>query len=353
MRKLFLLLLAFLVLPAAAVAQGAPIRAVTVFNQQAITGTVSSVINNRIAKATTHQVIATKTGGDAGIIGCDVTLQGRVGTAAFANIGLTRTCPIGTTDGGIIIFERPGAAVAQSFHDDLRVVVNVTDGTATFTVIYFGYHTADTVPLLQTTTTGHLEVAPLAAGNLPADNLTNGLFRFTRVEDGTVAAPAIGLYAFDGTSWDRVRVENGVLYTADHGCKVRSVAGTNPAAGIEISETVPASVRWKLISVFFRLVTSATAATRRLHFVVDDGTNKLFDFPVGNTHLASLTRDYTIAHVGNVGNGIQDDDIMQILPADAVLPTGFRVRTETTGIQVGDDFGAPQLWVEECTEFIP
>src|SRR5574341_797068 len=36
---------------------------------------------------------------------------------------------------------------------------------------------------------------------------------------------------------------------------LRSITGTNPAAGAEISETVPTNARWKLLEVTFSLVT--------------------------------------------------------------------------------------------------
>ena len=52
---------------------------------------------------------------------------------------------------------------------------------------------------------------------------------------------------------------------------IRSVTGTDPAAGAEISETVPTNARWILHSFIANLVTDATAGNRRVRLEIDDG----------------------------------------------------------------------------------
>src|SRR4051812_18481105 len=46
--------------------------------------------------------------------------------------------------------------------------------------------------------------------------------------------------------------------------RLRSLTGTDPAAGVEISETVPAGARWRLVAVRLLLVTSAVVANRTM-----------------------------------------------------------------------------------------
>lgn len=130
---------------------------------------------------------------------------------------------------------------------------------------------------------------------------------------------------------------------------LRSVAGTNQAAGAEISETVPTGARWELVGLSFVLVTSAAVANREVSIVIDDGTTTLFTSPSGFTHAASLTRRYSADVLGAQTAPTQGTD-RQIVIAPMTLLAGWRIRTVTTALDVGDDFGAPQLQVKETLE---
>lgn len=119
-----------------------------------------------------------------------------------------------------------------------------------------------------------------------------------------------------------------------------TVAGTvDPAAGAElIAFTVPAGQVWELQTLRFTLVTSATVANRRVHLVFDDGTNVLAKVPVLSDHAASLTWSYTFAReADNVT--VQGLEVVSRMPR-LLLPAGFRVRTLTDNLQVGDNFSA-------------
>jgi hypothetical protein len=130
---------------------------------------------------------------------------------------------------------------------------------------------------------------------------------------------------------------------------LRSVTGTNPAAGAEVSETVPTGARWRLRGLRAQLVTDATVATRRVHLVVDDGTNTLIDQALADTQTASLTRNYNLAPY-QYAPAAAAAEIYGPLPGDLVLRPGWRVRTATDNLAVGDNWGAPQLYVEEWQE---
>lgn len=117
-------------------------------------------------------------------------------------------------------------------------------------------------------------------------------------------------------------------------------SGTNPAAGVEISETVPAGQVWGLIAFTFTLVTSATVANRRVRLTLDDGTNvfwrtsSLTDQAASTTIVHSASTDVTpVATGGSTG--------LLALPKPAVLKPGYRIKTITALLDSGDDFGAP------------
>jgi len=127
----------------------------------------------------------------------------------------------------------------------------------------------------------------------------------------------------------------------------RSVAGTDRAANTEITETVPSNVTWRFISMVFTLVTDANVANRNVHMRVTDGTNLLAETTSAQNQAASLTRVYSILAGVRPQDTSEDDNIANNLPGDMFLPEGFTIETSTTNLQVGDDFGAPRLFVEQ------
>ncbi len=129
-----------------------------------------------------------------------------------------------------------------------------------------------------------------------------------------------------------------------------ALVGTDPAAGVEISETIPAFVMRRLKSVSFELVTDATAVARTVTVLLEDIVNGIFYRVASaqNQFLSSTVR-YSAA-VGvpeTTGQGI----VTLPLPGDPLwltsTPNSFRLRTITVGIQAGDDYGAPVLMFED------
>lgn len=131
------------------------------------------------------------------------------------------------------------------------------------------------------------------------------------------------------------------------GGALRSITGTDRAANTEISETVPDNQVWRLISFNFQLVTDANAANRRVHLNIFDG-----DFDILNTfanvnHAASTTRNYSCASLPAMLSGTDDDDILMPIPSNFILRPTWKIRTQTVNLQSGDNFGAPQIYVEQ------
>lgn len=126
----------------------------------------------------------------------------------------------------------------------------------------------------------------------------------------------------------------------------RSITGTNPGLGVEVSETVPTNVRWRLKSLRVQLVNDATVASRAVSLEITDGTNTVAKFGAANAQTAGTTWTYTFADVGTNIASISDQILIGI-QSDLILLEGYTIKTSTNGLQAGDNFGAPQYVIEE------
>lgn len=140
-----------------------------------------------------------------------------------------------------------------------------------------------------------------------------------------------------------------MLDSADGPGVIRSILGTDPAVNTEILETVPANARWRLLAVTFSLVADVNVANREVNLTIDDGAAVVARIASGTAQTAGQTRDYTFARNVQRGAPAAGQVINAPLP-DAMLMGGYRIQTATTNRQVGDNYGAPQLWVEEWIE---
>ena len=129
----------------------------------------------------------------------------------------------------------------------------------------------------------------------------------------------------------------------------RTFVGTAPAAGAEISITVPAGVHWILRSVAFTLTTSSGGTNRQEHLVLDDGANVFWAGVSAAPQGASAT-DYVSWAAGASPASDATPAIQGTLPPECRMRPGWRIRTVTTGIQAGDQYSAPIVLVEE---FVP
>ena len=130
---------------------------------------------------------------------------------------------------------------------------------------------------------------------------------------------------------------------------IRSVAGADPAAGAEILVTVPAGARWRLVGLIATLVTDNTVVNRVVSLVIDDGAAALYRAAAQTVQTASLTVIYSFG-AGLPSAATAGGVSINPLATDLLLAAGYRVRSITTGIVAGDNWGAPQLLVEEWIE---
>lgn len=130
---------------------------------------------------------------------------------------------------------------------------------------------------------------------------------------------------------------------------IRSVTGTDPAAGAEVTETVPAGARWRLLQLSTVLATDATVSNREARIILDDGTTQYFESGATAVVAASasaaivLWRGSFLPSLSSTLRGLN-------APEYIILLAGHRIRTETSNLQAGDNYGAPQLLIEEWLE---
>lgn len=132
--------------------------------------------------------------------------------------------------------------------------------------------------------------------------------------------------------------------------QIRSITGTTPAAGADISELVPALRRWTLLTFHALLTTSVAVANRAVELRVDDGVNILVDGGAFSNQAASSTAFYSATATPNNLASL-DGVILLSMPLPLALDAGFHIKTVTTNLQAADQWTAPQYMVLEWGEF--
>lgn len=128
---------------------------------------------------------------------------------------------------------------------------------------------------------------------------------------------------------------------------LRLIVGATPAAGAEISETVPTGAQWELISFEADLTTAVAVANRVPVFTIDDGANIYYRAPVNGNETASATWRNILTTIGSVNNGLLQNVAVEGAPSNLRLPAGHRIRTATIAIQGADQYAAPIYLVRE------
>lgn len=132
----------------------------------------------------------------------------------------------------------------------------------------------------------------------------------------------------------------------DNRGNLRSITGTLPAAGAEISESVPTGVRWRILAFRYSLTSSVAVANRDSQLTIDDGANIFVQESAEAPQAASLAWRYTWAP-GLVIGAQSNATVFVPLPVGLELNAGSRIRTATQNLQAADQYSAPQYFVEE------
>ena len=147
-------------------------------------------------------------------------------------------------------------------------------------------------------------------------------------------------------SWPYPRFQNPVEGPGH----LRLIEGTDPAPGVSIAETVPVGARWKLVSVFCWLATSAAAGDRHVYLELMSPAGVWLWIPPALAQPASFTYYYTWAIGINPYTSSIVGLVARPLPDQLTLTPGQQFLVQCTGILAGDDFGPPRYLVEEWVE---
>lgn len=123
--------------------------------------------------------------------------------------------------------------------------------------------------------------------------------------------------------------------------------GADPAAGAQASITVPTGKKWIVRSFKVALATNATVANRRVQVQIVIGGVEVFNAVCETVQTASLTLNYV---AGAFGHDKPQQDGLQFINCPLfpiTLPAGSIIRTFTSNMQAGDDFGIPSCVVDE------
>lgn len=203
---------------------------------------------------------------------------------------------------------------------------------------------ADGAPLTEIHQIPDIPVMLSVVATAAAANRGSSYVRVDLGINGTRAATLCQGYPnlFEALSWPSQPIPTELQR---HG-EIQAITGTNPAAGAEISITVPTGHWWRLKALRFGLVTDATVATRRPRVDVTIDSIVVASFPSVHSHTASTTVLYVYAE----GIGAQTDGIglISINPmlTDLILPPASTLTTVTANLQAADDYAAPTILVE-------
>ena len=129
--------------------------------------------------------------------------------------------------------------------------------------------------------------------------------------------------------------------------KVKTIAIPDPAAGQELSYTVPSGVVL-LVKVFYGLlVTDATVTTRYPNLDAFDASGRqLFriTYPGGRPANQNNRVAFFSGAVRTSGGAYGDTNSM---PADLILLPGWEIRTATSGMQAGDQWSNGTIYCIE------
>lgn len=195
-----------------------------------------------------------------------------------------------------------------------------------------------------------LNVQAFVSNGSPVIGQTFAIVQVVRGQSGDVIDLATLLAGYV-TARQRIGWPGGTIEGSLEGAgALRKIAGTTPAAGAELNESVPTGARWMLLSLKLLLTTSAVAGNRQITLTFDDGTNFYLVSGQGNTTPASTAQTYYWMHGGLplVSGSLQGR--VQGFPPTMWMLAGHRFNTSTAALDVGDQYSAIHYVVREWLE---
>lgn len=277
-------------------------------------------------------------------------LPGRIVPAGFANQGLQPPSDLFVSGSDALVLTSYNSATGTSIH--VRGILLRTDGVAVpfqFIQVPNADRSAKTtvIPL----TEGFLLSAAvfLGSGSAKRGQCYVQLMVARGIETSQVLHRIL-TQGYVGTAINLTWPGNRLEQPTEGPGFMRAVTGTDRAAGVEILETVPTGARWSLHSMFAQLTTDATVANRIVRLALSDGVNFIVVTPGPANQTASTSWSYNWfkGAVYFTSPSIQNQSVP--MPIAAVLLAGYAIQTTTVNIVAGDNWGAPELFVEEWIE---
>lgn len=130
-----------------------------------------------------------------------------------------------------------------------------------------------------------------------------------------------------------------------------SYTGTDPALGVEVSETVPAGKTWQVLAIRVTYAVSGTAGARFVTFTIDDGTTQLYRITPHTGSLGTNTQNNfsLIAGIPWGGADPGNSSFLFGLPNPLLMGPGYRFKSLVTNLAVDDNWNAPAFTVLEWT----
>jgi hypothetical protein len=130
---------------------------------------------------------------------------------------------------------------------------------------------------------------------------------------------------------------------------LRSVQVTNPAAGADWTQTVPAGARWAVRAFGALFTAGAAVGNRNIRPQLDDGVNVLYR----STTDVSVIANGTLGVFGSpvfLKTTVDTTQALVPIPVSTVLFAGWRIGVATAGILAADQWSFINLLVEEWLE---
>lgn len=143
------------------------------------------------------------------------------------------------------------------------------------------------------------------------------------------------VYSTQALSWPASNIETPEIIKGG----ILGKNSANPAAGAQITQSVPAGESWRIISCRFSLTTAVAVANRRVHLVFEIAGSPAFECIAAIDQIAGQTKTYTAMACGSSAPVSDDNDIIIPIPENIIIPADDIFYTQTTDMQAGDDFG--------------
>jgi hypothetical protein len=130
----------------------------------------------------------------------------------------------------------------------------------------------------------------------------------------------------------------------------RVVAVNQPAAGAELSLTAQGLGAWQVLGLLFTFTASAVVANRQISLALDDGTTTIWRATTANVQAAASANTYQLYPQAIATALVAGLVNLAMPPEGLLLRRGWRLRTTTALIDVGDQYSAVSMWVQELPD---